>query len=381
MNAVVLWLIVLLMGSQAAFVEAGERDAPREKGEPVARLQEHIENLIRRHPDVPSIALHVSSSRLGLTFDGTAGVIDRESGRPLRPEHPFRLASITKTYTAASILRLAESGKLDIRASIEKYLPKAYVDPLRSDGYALSKITVTHLLTHTSGMFDHASDPRYIERIMADPDKRWTRAEQVGLCVEFGEPKGKPGEYFQYSDTGYILLGEIVERVSGKPLAEAFPELLKFKDLGLEVTRMEVPDAGKLSVPRAHQYLGDTDTHDWDPSLDLYGGGGLISTAGELAIFFHALLGGKVFDRPETLETMLTAVEAKDGDGYRMGLEPIDVDGHRGWGHRGFWNTFAYYFPDLDLAIAGSVMQREGPRGIDLVKEIYVWVRDETRPN
>ena len=82
-------------------------------------------------------------------------------------------------------------------------------------GYDLNKITIRHLLTHTAGLFDHAGSNTYIEKVFADPFHEWTRTEQVQGCVDWGDPLFEPGEQFSYSDTGYILLGEIIENVTG----------------------------------------------------------------------------------------------------------------------------------------------------------------------
>src|SRR5205807_7846965 len=113
---------------------------------------------------------------------------------------------------------------------------------------------------------------------------------------------------YSYADTGYVILGEIVERTTGKPLPAAVSDLLKLKSLGIRSTyfeSLEPPPPGAL--PRAHQYLGAADIHDIDPSFDLYGGGGQVSTTADLSRFFKALFQGRVFDHPETLAAGLVS--------------------------------------------------------------------------
>src|SRR5438445_8444189 len=131
--------------------------------------------------------------------------------------------------------------------------------------------------------------------------------EQVQFAMDHGAPYGQPGEVYHYSDTGYILLGEIVERVSGLSLAQALRSLLRYQRLGLRHTWLETLEPTPPgTADRAHQFMGEVDTYGFDPSLDLWGGGGLAATAGEMARFTRGLFVGGVYDRRTTLDTMLT---------------------------------------------------------------------------
>jgi D-alanyl-D-alanine carboxypeptidase len=105
-----------------------------------------------------------------------------------------------------------------------------------------------------------------------------------------GKPYGAPGKVFSYSDTGYILLGEILERQTGGSMAAALRNLLGYQRLGLRSTWLEtLESAPKGVLDRAHRYEGDHDTYTDDPSYDLYGGGGLASTVRDTALFMRAL--------------------------------------------------------------------------------------------
>ncbi|MCK4538823.1 MAG: beta-lactamase family protein [Candidatus Krumholzibacteria bacterium] len=162
--------------------------------------------------------------------------------------HAFRIASNTKTYIAVSILRLVEEGKVLLDDPISDYLPSVYLDLLISDGYDPDRMKIRHMLTHTSGMYEHAGD-EYTEMIMEDPGGKWTRLEQVRLAIQLGAPYGEPGEIHHYSDTGYILLGKILEEVTKKTMAQAMRDLIGFERLGLDRTWLEsveaVPPIGK----------------------------------------------------------------------------------------------------------------------------------------
>jgi CubicO group peptidase (beta-lactamase class C family) len=223
-------------------------------------LQALVDGVVEQNRTIPGTILHVETPRLGFSWSHAAGVVDRERGIPLTPQHPVRLASNMKTFVAAAILRLWEEGRLALDASLVDHLSSDFLQVLARDGYQPVAITIRHLLTHTSGLFDYGDSPAFGQKIEADPTHRWTRAEQLQSAMDWGEPYGPPGQVYRYSDTGYILLGDIVERTSGQPLAAALRELLEDAQLGLASTWLETlepPPAG--AKERAHQYLGDVD--------------------------------------------------------------------------------------------------------------------------
>ncbi|MBU8923100.1 MAG: beta-lactamase family protein [Bacteroidales bacterium] len=334
-----------------------------------------LAGMLESHQEIPGISVYIDAPYLCVSYSASAGFEGRSTDLPLTPDHAFRIASNTKTYIAVSILRLVEDKIIQLDDPISDYLPPVYLDLLISDGYEPDKMKIRHMLTHTSGMYEHAGD-EYTEMIMEDPGGKWTRLEQLRLAIQLGAPYGQPGEIHHYSDTGYILLGKILEEVTGKTMAQAMRDLIGFEKLGLDKTWLEsVEEVPPTVTGIAHQYIGDLDSYDVDPSIDLYGGGGLMSTARDLAIFEQSLFEGEVFTHESTLNTMLSMSIAAEQGTYRAGIWHIDVDGMTGWGHTGFWNSFAFYFPEMDLVVAGSIMQRNGPRGSVLVDEIVRIVR------
>jgi len=327
----------------------------------IAELQELIDGKVAAAPGIPGLLLHVAAPTAGIEWAGAAGVADRASGEPLTPGSTFRIASNTKTFTASATLRLVEEGAIALDQPIAELLSAESVALLTDGGYDPAAIPVRDLLTHTSGLYDYATDPGYPEAVLADPTKRWTRAEQVRFAMEKGAPLGAPGAVFGYSDTGYVLLGEIVERASGLPLAAAYRELLGFERLGLRSTSLETLEPIPAGAPpRAHQYLGEIDATGLDPSFDLYGGGGLVSSVEDLGRFYRALFRGEVFRDPATLETMLTAPPVADEAGAAMGLFRYRVGGEEPcWGHGGFWGSEAIHCPARDFTLAFSINQAE----------------------
>lgn len=167
---------------------------------------------------------------------GDTTVIPGKSKTPLSGKEGFRIASVTKTYVAATALRLWEDGKLDLASPISKWLPAQWTQLLAGDGYEPGRITVRQLLSHTSGLADHAQAPQFIAAIKADPEMASTPADHVRHLVEWTQPLGEPGARFSYSDTGYILLGTIIERVTGQSLPHAVRSELQLDKLGLPDT-------------------------------------------------------------------------------------------------------------------------------------------------
>ena len=323
-----------------------------------ASLQALVDS-VAASPDIPGALLHAYSPSTGLDWDGAGGVSEVASATPMAPNQTVRNASNTKTYTAAAILRLWETDRLDLDALVREFLDDDQMALLQGDGYDVDVITIRHLLSHTAGLIDHGSADEYSAAIMADPSRRWTRDEQVAGAVEWGDPLWPAGEAFSYSDTGYILLGQVIERVTGQPLGPAVRDLLGFDELGLDATWWELMEPVPAAAgPRAHQYIGGIDSNDWDPSLDSYGGGGLVTSSRDLAAFWYALFQGQVFDRPATLDTMLTSPIPLEETPYRLGIFVRDIHGMEGYEHSGFWGTRAVYVPELDLVVAGAVTEQ-----------------------
>lgn len=331
----------------------------------VARLQRVVDSLAATRADVPGLGIHVDAPARCLSRTFVAGRAD-PSGRPFTATTPVRTASNTKTYVAAAVLRLVEDGRVGIDDPIARHVAPAHAALLRGDGYDPEAITVRHLLTHTSGLVDHTVNDYYLPAVEKDPSHRWTRTEQLQVAVAQGAPIGPPGAQFRYSDTGYILLGELLERTTGQPMAQALRTLLDYDRLGLRATWLESlePEPTGLA-PRAHQWYGTKDTYAWDPSVDLYGGGGLAATLGDMARYTRAVVEGRVFRRPETLALMRTnVIPARVGSGarlrdFRMGVYVQTIAGAEAWGHSGFWNTAAYHVPALDATVAAAVLQSE----------------------
>ncbi len=286
------------------------------------------------------------------TWSGAAGHA-RSGGEALKPTFAFRIASVTKPYVAAAILRLAEDGRVDIDAPVGPLLSPATAVQLASGGYDPGVVTVRQLLNHTSGLPDHSVLKAYIAAVQAAPQRRWTRAEQIALAMTV-PPVGRPGQRFSYSDTGYVILGEVVERLANEPLGPAVRRLLDYQRLGLGHTYWETMEPAPKALPHAASYMGPQDFEDADPSFDLYGGGGIVSTVEDLARFYRALVLGDVFKDRRILAVMMSVAPA-ERPATRVdnnAVHALVLAGHVCWGHTGFWGSVAGYCPTLDIAFA-----------------------------
>jgi D-alanyl-D-alanine carboxypeptidase len=279
----------------------------------------------------------------------------------LKPGTSFRIASNTKTFVAATVLRLWEDGKIKLDASIRDYVDPAYIAALDKDGYDTAQITVRHLLSHTGGIADHTRTKEFDQVLETRPETAWTRDSQIDSLVRWTDPVGKPGEKFYYSDDGYCLLGNIIERLTHQPLAVAVRGILDYDKLGLSATYWETQEpAAPQAGPRAHQFFdGGRDTYGWNPTLDMYGGGGLVATPMDMARFMYVLFEGKVFKHPETLQVMISKEGLPADSPYRLGVFEYEANGKKAYWHSGFWGTAAFYVPGRNQAYAFAVTRRE----------------------
>lgn len=333
-----------------------------------AELAALLDSTLAASPGLPGAMLRVEAPSLGLVWTKAAGLA-RRGGDSLRPEQTFRVASMTKTYIATAILRLVEQGKVSLDTPIARYILPASAAVLVKGRYDPERITVRMLLQHTSGIVDFATQTGpsgsklvggYVERIMAAPSHRWTRAEQLALAMELGAPYGEPAAVYHYSDTGYILLGEILETVTGLSMAQATRELVGYQRLGAANTYFETLEEVPASAgPRLHQYMDTVDVNGIDASIDLYCGGGLVSDLPDLSRFFRALVRGEILEKRATLDTMLVPTPQSSGErpgvGYGMGIGRGETDGVVCYGHGGFWGTLARHCPELDITVVTAI--------------------------
>jgi CubicO group peptidase (beta-lactamase class C family)/uncharacterized protein YneR len=271
------------------------------------------------------------------------GLANLELNVPIEPDMIFRLGSITKQFTAVAILMLAEEGKLSLQDEITRFLPDY---PTQGN-----KITVEHLLTHTSGIKSYTDLPEWLPLQRKD----MSVSEIIDLAkdkpMEFA-----PGERWKYCNSGYILLGAIIEKVSGKTYADFLQERI-FGPLGLKSTCYD--STSRIIPRRIPGYTKGNDGFENASYLSMsqpYAAGSLASSVDNLAAWTESLLAGKLIKR-ETLEKAFTSYKLKDGldTGYGYGWEISKYEGHRliehGGGINGFL-TYALFFPEDGVFVA-----------------------------
>ena len=325
--------------------------------------REELAALLRQQQ--AAMTLYATGQGLDKPWGIAVGMADQLSGRPISIDTPLRVASNSKTFVAATVLRLWEQGLIDLDSPIAPLIAPEFNSLLSSAGYRTGKITVRHLLNHSGRLCDHADDPRYLASVLEDPARFWTREEQVRLAAQYSPPLSEAGTRFSYSDTGYILLGDIIERISGETLAATVRREMSFDRLNLTSTWWEFAEPQPASSePRARQFLGEIDATDISASMDLYGGGGLVMSTCDLATVFAALFENSVFDSPRTLGEMVSLGTHEGADAYRLGIAASLVDGVECYSHLGFWGTAAYYSPASGVAVAGFTTNRDARAGL-----------------
>ena len=276
-------------------------------------------------PGEPGLAAIVV--RKGQTLYRAAfGLANVELGVPLQPNHVFRIGSVTKQFTSAAIMMLAEEGKLAVTDPITKFLPDY---PTQG-----KTITVEHLLTHTSGIQSYTDMPKW--RNMFRQDMSLT--ELIDLFKN--EPmQFEPGARWRYNNSGYILLGAIIEKVSGKKYADFVQERI-FTPLGMKDTRYDVTD--QVIPRRAAGYgrAGDRIVNAQYLSMTQpYAAGALMSTVDDLAKWDTALTAGRLVNADSLAKSFASyTLAGGNGSGYGYGwsigrYEGLAVQEHGGGIH------------------------------------------------
>jgi len=274
----------------------------------------------------------------GKVHSEARGFADRSRSIRMRADERFRIGSVTKTFVAALVLRLAEDGRLRLDDSVERWLPG-----LIPGG---REITVRHLLSHTAGLFDYVEDPR----VLSDPERRWSPRDLVSLAIAHPPERSPPGRSFAYSSTNYVVLGLIAEEAGGAPLGRQLRERL-FRPLGLRRTSFVPGEIRGRHVhghrPPSHQGIvtgPPVDTSE-EPAWWAWAAGGIVSTADDVQRFFAELLRGRVLS-PALLREMETLVPA-GRQRYGLGIATFPTPCGPAWGHTGnvqgtiavAWNT------------------------------------------
>jgi D-alanyl-D-alanine carboxypeptidase len=274
----------------------------------------------------------------GSTWTATSGMADVKRGTPVREDTAFALASISKTFTAAVVLDLVAEGRLSLEERVAKRLPGLGIDP---------RVTVRQLLDHTSGLHDFFLNPSIDPALLKDRAADWTTKRSLRYV---SKPYFRPGRGWHYSNTNYLLLGLVAEKVTGESLATEIRR--RYLDpLGLTTAYYQGVEEPR--GPVAHGYRFESLSAKARP-IDLSDGTGVVpfrsvvsasdgagsmaASSSDVARWARALYSGRA-TRPESLSLMLGGIDRIEGlrtaIPYGLGVQGIRIDGFPTYGHAG----------------------------------------------
>jgi D-alanyl-D-alanine carboxypeptidase len=272
------------------------------------------------------------------------GVADKTTRAPMKTDFYSRIGSVTKTFTVTAVLQLADQGKLSLDDSIAEFVPEV---PLGN------RITLRQLARMQSGLFNYSAAPEFQQAMFANPRRPFTPRELLNFA--FTQPNQfPPGEGFEYCNTNTILLGLVVQKVSGQPLYSYVQDKI-VTPLGMSHTTF--PTTNAFPEPHAQGYTQqtadgkETTATDWDPSW-AWAAGAMISTLDDMRIWAPALATGELLT-PQMQAQRLQTVGSPGmppQDGYGLGIFNLG-----GWiGHNGSlpgYQTVVVYLPDKQISL------------------------------
>jgi D-alanyl-D-alanine carboxypeptidase len=260
----------------------------------------------------------------------------------MRPQDRAHIGSVTKTFVATVVLQLAAEGRLSLNDSVQRWLPGV----IAGHGYDPAQITVRQLLQQTSGIRDYNDDPVFqTEQALA---RTWQPRQLVDIALRLGPPV----HGWLYSNTNYILLGLITQKVTGQnPVTEISRRILA--PLGLYGTSFPLTST-KIPSPYAHGYYGSLDVTNVENPSSAWTAGAMISTVDDVARFYRALLAGRLLP-PAQQHELLAAIPVDDtgelfAEHYGLGIDSVQLSCGTAWGHDGGYpggfKTIAYTSQD-----------------------------------
>jgi len=326
------------------------------------------------------------SSPEGLAEVTVGEAVTDDGTREIRTVDRFDIFSITKTFVAAEVLLLEEQDKLSLDDPLVEYLP-AFA--------AGSQLTLRDLLAHRSGLVDYRDYPEFWEGFFAELDRVWTWDEAVGFASQFGL-ESVPGTVYSYSDTNYVILGRVVEVVTGKPLDQALQqgvlEPLQLDDTALKgedpisylYGEFPCTDLAETVLPLsvASEVASEYCKGDLLSVLGLprtaastfdSGASGMVSSLADLVRWLEALFGGDVV---ADIDAMVPEGSGEYGLGISSTNTPLGVAyGHLGGG--AFGQAGAWYVPDRDVTIVAWASQPSDPDLGSLVNRALATLLEE----
>lgn len=331
---------------------------------------------------VPGMVILVRSPKGN--WQTVLGTAEIGTDKPWTLDDHFRIGSNTKTMTSTVILQLAQEGRLKLTDPVAKYVPGV------PNG---GKMTIANLAEMRSGLYSYTFDPKFNQTLDKEPKKAWAPAEL--LRIAFAHPvNAEPDTEFEYSNTNIVLLGVIIEKLTGMSASEAFTKRI-FEPLGLKESSLPLPSQWALPDPHPHgyQFLTNAETidsyevprdklaaalagtfkpldyTDANPSW-AWTAGGAISTAGDLATYVKALVGDGLLNQEMQKIRMDSIRPITSGAGYGLGIAQFGpMYGHDGQ-LPGFSSFMAYDPKTRTTLIIGANLAAEPTHGANAATEL-----------
>jgi D-alanyl-D-alanine carboxypeptidase len=328
-----------------------------------------------KESDAPGVVAAVQTP--DYTWVQAMGVADRASGEPMTPEVHHRIGSITKTFTATLLLKAADEGLLSLDDTIDHYIKGV------PNG---DKITLHQMADMTSGIASYTEDDQWVKEWSSDPTRVWAPEEMARIGIK-ESPLFDPGSEWFYSNTNYVLLGLVLEKVTGKPIGQLYQkeiiEPLDLKETSFPGTSSAIPEPYDHGYTLQGKASGQKpiDSTDWSPS-SAWTAGEMISTVDDLLVYGRALGTGKGLLSPkeqsERLDSFVSDVPPLNQPPLKGDLAyGIGLGKDHGWvGHNGEipgYNTYLFYHPDLDAVVVvevnSDISSGKCPKGVPIMKE------------
>lgn len=327
-------------------------------------IEKKLQKIVETESNVSNAFLLVHSKKLNIHWNMAFGKKDDSS---VNKEQPYHTASIGKAFTAVIIAKLVEEGKIAYHDKISKFLSGDLLANLHiynGKDYS-NEIEIQHLISHTSGLADFYEDKpvtgkSFLNIVLDEPLRKWTPEETIQWATENMRPKFPPGKKCHYTDTGFNLLGLIIEKVMLKPYHEVLHEYI-FQPLNMNATYLSQysEPAIKSVYPVANINYGSRiiNVEQHKSFSSFYAGGQTISTSEDLLKFITAVVEHRCITK-ESLNQMLKWRKMRLGIEYGYGLMYVQMlpftKKYNLWGHLGSIGSFMLYNPILDVYIIGN---------------------------
>ncbi len=315
--------------------------------------------------EIPGIVAYIKKDGQAPLI-AAAGVSDLESGQTLKDTDQFRIYSITKSFTALVTLQLIEEGVLSFDDTVDKWLPEPVVGGVPNS----EQMTIRQLLSHSSGVYDYTSSemesmPPFFAQLLSSPEAltHWyTPQELIDFSTQF-PPYFAPGKGATYSNTGYVMLGLIIEAATGNNIEDEIHTRI-IEPLGLSSTYLETPETPPNYVT-GYQLMEDGELLNLSGSNNSFGwaAGGIISNIHDLGRFADALFSGELL-QPESYKEMYTFIPDSNIEGkyWGLGLAQRDVpigQVYAATGEAAGYEAKIIRIPDLNVTII-ALFNRSG---------------------